>query len=86
MKPVRVFVLILLSVLSLAIAAPAFASGAEQRDSDVKWHAASDCARKAFLKFPDYTPQGNAQRENYRRACLRSNGLPTEDGPAVQSH
>lgn len=86
MKPVRVFALILLSALSLAAAAPVFAGGAQKNASDAKWNLASDCTRKAFQKFPDYTPLGNAQRENFRRACLRSNGLPTEDGPAVQSN
>ena len=45
---------------------------------------ANDCTRKAFKAFPDYTPAGNAQRENYRRACLRSKGLPSPDGAAVQ--
>jgi hypothetical protein len=55
----------------------------QEQDSTHKWRMADNCARAAFAKFPDYTPDSNARRENYRRACLRVNGLPAPDGPAA---
>jgi hypothetical protein len=55
----------------------------QQQDSEQKWQRADVCMRTAFRKFPDYTLAGNASRENYRRACMRDNGLPVPDGPAT---
>ncbi|HUE18225.1 MAG TPA: hypothetical protein VMQ63_00515 [Stellaceae bacterium] len=77
---------VLLAALCLiyALAVPAQAGSLQQRDANTEWQIANDCTRKAFKAFPDYTPAGNAQRENYRRACLRSKGLPSPDGAAVQ--
>jgi hypothetical protein len=77
---------VLLAALSLAcaLAAPAQAVSLQQRDAETEWQIANDCTRKAFKAFPDYTPAGNAERENYRRACLRGKGLPSPDGAAVQ--
>jgi hypothetical protein len=77
---------VLLTALSLAcaLAAPAQAGSLQQRDANTEWQIANDCTRKAFKAFPDYTPVGNAERENYRRACLRGKGLPSPDGAAVQ--
>jgi hypothetical protein len=63
--------------------APGNAPNLQQQDSAHKWRMADNCARAAFAKFPDYTPESNAQRENYRRSCLRINGLPAPDGPAA---
>ena len=51
-------------------------------ESDSIWATADRCAHEAARLFPDYTPQGNAARENYRRACLRSYNLPAPDGQA----
>jgi hypothetical protein len=62
---------------------PGTATNLQQQDSAQKWRVTDDCARTAFAKFPDYTPESNARRENYRRACLRINGLPAPDGPAA---
>lgn len=51
-------------------------------ESESIWATADRCAHEAARLFPDYTPQGNAARENYRRACLRANNLPAPDGQA----
>lgn len=67
--------------LTLLAAAPAFA--AWQTESESVWATADRCAREATQLFPDYTPQGNAARENYRRACLRAHNLPAPDGQAT---
>ena len=56
---------------------------AQYKESQKKWLLADVCTRAAFKKFPDYTLEGNARRENYRRACMRDNGLPAPDGPAA---
>jgi len=68
----------------LSLAPPAaYAGGSQEQESEQKWRIADLCTRAAFKKFPDYTLEGNAKRENYRRACMRDNGLPAPDGPAV---
>jgi len=51
-------------------------------ESEAVWSVADRCAREAARLFPDYTPQGNIARENYRRACLRANNEPAPDGNA----
>jgi hypothetical protein len=78
----------LLAVVSLAcvLAASAQAGSLQERNAEAEWQTANDCTRKAFKAFPDYTPVGNADRENYRRACLRGKGLPSPDGAAVQAN
>jgi hypothetical protein len=70
-----------------ALAPLAARAGEQNQESEQKWHSADLCTRAAFKKFPDYTAEGNVRRENYRRACMRFNGLPTPDGPsAAQSN
>jgi hypothetical protein len=54
--------------------------------SESVWSAEDRCATEAARLFPDYTPQGNAARENYRRACLRAHNLPAPDGQAGASN
>ncbi len=77
-------ILFALCAASWALAPPAaYAGGAQEQESSQKWHMADVCMRAAFKKFPDYTPEGNTRRENYRRACMRDNGLPVPDGPAA---
>ncbi len=77
-------VLFALCAASWALAPPeARAGGSQEQESQQKWHMADVCMRAAFKKFPDYTPEGNARRENFRRACMRDNGLPAPDGPAA---
>src|SRR5690348_12757034 len=72
-------------VLIASNVAPAFAQNSYGENENV-WSIAGRCAREAARLFPDYTPQGNASRENYRRACLRANNIPTPDGPAGASN
>lgn len=68
-----------LAFLLLALA-PALAD--PRSESNAIWSVADRCAREAARLFPDYTPQGNIARENYRRACLRANNEPAPDGTA----
>jgi len=68
-------------VIAVAIAAGAMAAGMgpdnERIDNPSKrWHAADDCNRQAFKKFPDYTQEGAAKREAFLRQCLRDKHLP----------
>jgi hypothetical protein len=74
--------LAIIGVLAAAGAASARADSL-QRDSTGVWAQETECSREAFKHFPDYTPESNAKRENYRRACLRAGGLPAESGPAT---
>ncbi len=69
-----------LATTLLSTAAPARADW--RTESDSIWAAADRCASEAARLFPDYTPQGNAARENYRRACLRAHNIPAPDGQA----
>jgi hypothetical protein len=39
------------------------------------------CAQLAAQKYPDHTPEGNAQREAYRQNCLRQRHLPVTGAP-----
>jgi hypothetical protein len=72
--------LIGLAILTaVAVASPSRADDA-QRGAQSKWAQETECSREAFKHFPDYTPESNANRENYRRACLRARGLPAESG------
>jgi hypothetical protein len=47
-----------------------------QKDADAAWKTASECSHAAFKKYPDYTPEGNAKREQARLECLRNHKLP----------
>jgi hypothetical protein len=51
-----------------------------QQQANTAWRQADSCARDSFKKFPDHTPQGNAQRETARRECLRNHKLPAPAG------
>lgn len=51
-----------------------------QQNASAAWRQADLCTRAAFKKFPDHTPQGNAERETARRECLRNHKLPAPDG------
>jgi len=64
---------------ALAAATPARADD-QQRNAQSKWAQETECSRQAFKQFPDYTPESNANRENFRRACLRAHSLPAESG------
>ena len=58
-----------------------------QQQSFGTWKAEDNCAREAFKKSPDYTPEGNRTRElAYRRCIDRGNLPPRSDvsAPAAQ--
>ena len=59
----------------LAIASPSLADP-NWKSSSQLWGRQDRCARQAFRKFPDYTPQGNAQRERELQQCLAAGNLP----------
>lgn len=73
-------------VLIASTIAPAFAQSDSYAREEAVWDEADKCAQTAAGLFPDYTPQGNAARENYRRACLRANNLPAPNGRASESN
>lgn len=77
---------IVLGVLTLALLTAAPAAADPRTESNSVWAVADRCAREAARLFPDYTPQGNADRENYRRACLRANDEPAPNGQAAISN
>lgn len=72
-------------VLIASTVAPAFAQSNAYTRQEAIWNQADQCAQRAARLFPDYTPQGNAARENYRRACLRAYNLPAPNGRADES-
>lgn len=79
----RFSIALLAVILAGSTATTAFADS--RSESDNAWAASDKCAREAARMFPDYTPQGNAARENYRRACLRAYGEPAPNGQASTS-
>ena len=84
MRPSRLILAALgLSTLAL-VAAPRLArADAQQTQSFAAWRLMQKCAVQAQKKFPDYTPEGNAQREAARQECLRANRLPPSAAPPV---
>ncbi|MGH7015037.1 MAG: hypothetical protein ACREEL_12935 [Stellaceae bacterium] len=78
---------VVLAGLALILLTAATAAATDYKtDSAAAWAAADRCTREAARLFPDYTPQGNAARENYRRACLRADNLPAPNGQASTSN
>jgi len=77
---------IALGVLALVLLTVAPAAAVPRTESTSVWAIADRCAREAARLFPDYTPQANADRENYRRACLRANNEPAPNGQAAISN
>jgi len=87
----RFYIVVIALFMVGPAAVPAFAqcatnpSGNQTTVDQTSWCVADLCARSAARLFPDYTPQGNAARENYRRACLRAHNLPAPNGQASVS-
>jgi hypothetical protein len=52
-----------------------------QKQTAMVWREMDLCAQQAAQKFPDHTPNGNAQREANRLECLRLNHLPVTTDP-----
>jgi len=75
-------------LIAAALLVPAGAARADvnQQNANAAWHEADQCLHDALKKFPDHTPQGNAQREAARRECLRNHKLPepTAAAPAPE--
>ncbi len=78
-----------IAVALTALLLPALSHRAQadvaQQQSFGAWRQMTDCAHQAAIKFPDHTPQGNAQREAARQECLRQHHLPVTPvvNPAV---
>jgi hypothetical protein len=82
MKP-RSFIAALLLVGVLG-AAGAHAGSVREQQAQAAWRKQDECARAAFVKFPDYVPESNAKRAEATRQCERDNNLP-ERVPANES-
>ena len=70
-----------LLLAALALAAPGAAQaqlggGSTVKGSDAVWKQMDDCKRQAFRKFPDYTAESNAKRDNAVKQCLAASNLP----------
>ncbi len=44
--------------------------------SQYAWKAEDNCAKNAARQFPDYTAEGQANRDRALRLCLAENNLP----------
>jgi hypothetical protein len=85
----RLCIVLIVLILVALNAAPTFAQEGYLNpysspiiESHGMWSGADRCAATAWSLFPDYTPQGNVARENYRRACLRAPDVPAPNGQA----
>ncbi|HXR86689.1 MAG TPA: hypothetical protein VN728_06955 [Stellaceae bacterium] len=66
----------------LLAAAPHLARAqSAQQQSFRAWDQMTACAQLAAQKYPDHTPEANAQREAYRQNCLRQRHLPVTGAP-----
>jgi hypothetical protein len=79
MRKAAVALIVLL--LSVGFAGAAFAQAQGLQNG---WKTADHCAQDAFAKYPDYTPEANAKREEFRRACLRNHEIAAPDQPQPQ--
>lgn len=52
------------------------AGSVREQQAQAAWRKEDDCARAAFVKFPDYVPESNAKRAEATRQCERDNHLP----------
>jgi hypothetical protein len=48
----------------------------KQKQSETAWKTMDDCKRQAWRQNPDYTPEGNAKRDEAMRLCLQANHAP----------
>lgn len=72
---------LVLAALTTPLAAHRVLADDRLHQSNVVWKAADNCARAAVKAYPDYTPEALAQRETYRRLCLRRANVPGGDNP-----
>lgn len=75
------FAAIVLAALVPAAGPRLARADAQQKQSFTVWNQMANCARLAAQKYPDHTPEGNAQREAYRQNCLREHHLPVVAAP-----
>jgi hypothetical protein len=71
----RLLLLVAAACLPLRVAQADMFGDEFKLNSNV-WKNNDNCARQAFKKFPDYTPDGNAKRDNAFRQCLASTNTP----------
>jgi hypothetical protein len=74
----------LLLVATIFGAVSAQAGSVREQQAMAAWRKQDECARAAFVKFPDYVPESNAKRAEATRQCERDNRLP-ERLPANES-
>jgi len=74
--------LVVIAMLAIATAGVASPARAQDRgaSSARRWQAMDNCNKDAFAHFPDYTVEGEAQREAFVRKCLRDQRLPPWSG------
>lgn len=70
---------LMVSLLGLAAMPEHAAADAAWQQSSKVWKAMDQCTRAAQKAFPDYTREGKAKREAFRRHCLRQANLPADD-------
>ncbi len=73
-----------LLVIGIFGAVAARAGSVREQQAQAAWRKQDECARAAFVKFPDYVPESNAKRAEAMRQCERENHLP-ERVPANKS-
>jgi hypothetical protein len=73
-----------LLVVGIFGAVSARAGSVREQQAQAAWHKQDECAREAFVKFPDFVPESNARRAEATRQCERDNHLP-ERVPANES-
>jgi hypothetical protein len=65
-----------LLVVGIFGALSAHAGSVREQQAQAAWRKEDECARAAFVKFPDYVPESNAKRAEATRQCERENRLP----------
>lgn len=92
MKAFRAASLVALSVLCAIAASEARAQQQPYRpnrfqESEGVWKRMDNCKRQAWKQHPDYTPEGNAKRDQAVRQCLDASNLPpvAPESPAARS-
>jgi len=77
--PLALFALAMIFAMAVALAPQPARADAQQQQNFAIWHQMDQCAKEAYKKYPDHTPEGNAKREAARQACLRAHRLPVRD-------
>jgi hypothetical protein len=67
---------VLIALCVVAISATEAQQPNALKESESVWKAMDNCKRQAWKKNPDYTPVGNAKRDEAMRLCLQTNHAP----------